>query len=55
MKTTQIKRAGIMLTYFWRCAPIQTSAAPAAAIFATALARAQQKTLVQHIEQLHLS
>ena len=55
MKTTQIKRVGITLASLWRCAAIQTSAAPAAGISSTALVRAQQKTLVQHIEQLHLA
>ena len=38
-----------------RRAAIQTGAALAAGVFAPALVRAQQKTLVQHIQQLHLA
>lgn len=55
MKTTQIKWVGITLTSFWRCAVIQTGAAPEAGIFVTALVRAQKKTLGLHIEQRHLA
>ena len=55
MKTTHTRHFETARASVSRCAAIQTGAALAAGVFAPALVRAQQKTLVQPIQQLHLA
>ncbi len=55
MKTTHTRHFETARAAVSRHAAIQTGAALAAGIFPPVLVRAQQKTLVQRIEQLHLA